>query len=189
MKIKVLGSGISVYGFWSFRGFSCNNRSFWMDIQCEPARWSDSLKWWPISAKPFGSQLSMGRMGLGTLIFRFTNPGSYNFIAFFRPTRSMKEDNTFFNEYGSIIGLLAAGPIVAEFGDPFSKDSGNIYEKRAGRCIEQHKWSGPLQVQTMYPWQIGWNFVLASGGDRNHIRLDLNTAHYQGFFLATDRSR
>ena len=139
---------------------------------------SDSLNGDPFPPSLIQSTFN-GQDGLGTLIFRFTNPGSYNFIAFFDHEID-QTINTFFNEYGSTNGSLAVGQSW-QIGDPFSKDSGNIYENVLAGALSNTN-GVPSSSPNDVSMAIGWNFVLASG-ETGTIRLDLNTAPLPGFFL------
>jgi len=139
---------------------------------------SDSLNGDPFPLSLWQSTFN-GQDGLGTLIFRFTNPGSYNFIAFFDHEID-QTINTFFNEYGSTNGSLAVGQSW-QIGDPFSKDPGNIYDNVLAGALGNTN-GVPSSTPNDVSMALGWNFALASG-EIGTIRLDLNTATLAGFSL------
>jgi len=139
---------------------------------------SDSLNGDPFPPSLIQSTFN-GQDGLGTLIFRFTNPGSYNFIAFFDHEID-QTINTFFNEYGSKNGSPAAGQSW-QIGDPFSKDPGNIYDNVLAGALGNTN-GVPSSAPNDVSMALGWNFALASG-EIGTIRLDLNTAPLGGYYL------
>jgi hypothetical protein len=97
--------------------------------------------------------------GLGTLTYEITGAGNHNFIAFF-DFEIDEAINTFFNEYGTSTGTLAAGQSweIDEPGWVF----GDIYDNMLNGSLDGTN-AVPSALPDDVSFALGWNFDLAAG--------------------------
>lgn len=100
--------------------------------------------------------LGLDASGLGTMTFTFSSAGSHNFVSFF-DFEIDEPNNTFFNEYGSTGGTLAAGQSweIDEPGYVF----GDIYDNMlAGSLDNTNAVSAGDEDDVSFA--MGWSFLL-----------------------------
>lgn len=131
----------------------------------------------PGSVNPLS--LGLDANGLGTMTFTITGTGSHSFSAFF-DFELDEANNTFFNEFGSTGGNLAAGQSweIDEPGYVF----GDIYDNMLGNTLDNTN-SVPAGLEDDVSFALGWNFTLTAG-DIAIINLNLSDVlNTPGFYL------
>ena len=123
--------------------------------------------------------LGLDASGLGTLIFTVTGVGLHSFDAFF-DFEIDEANNTYFNEYGSTGGVLAAGQSweIDEPGYVF----GDIYDNFLDSLLDGTN-SVPFGLEDDVSFALGWDFTLAVGETAIMTFVLSDLLNTDGFYL------
>lgn len=123
--------------------------------------------------------LGLDANGLGTLTFTITGAGSHSFSAMF-DFEFDEPNNTFFNEFGSTGGTLAAGQSweIDEPGYVF----GDIYDNMLANTLDNTN-AVPAGSEDDVAFALGWSFSLAAGQTATITLVLSDVLNTSGFYL------
>lgn len=117
--------------------------------------------------------------GLGNVTVTIADPGSH-YVALFVDHDINAAANTFFNEYGSVIGAPVAG-LSWEIDEP-GFVFGNIYTNFQASNLDNKIFDVVPETRDDVSMALGWNFILAAG-ETGVISFNLGTLVPGGFYL------